>query len=179
MRRAGFRVLGFGIESFSRNVLEEFNKGQIHRHIEPMLTAALELGHHAVPRSDPELAALVAAGRRRNLARSLSLAAAGLRDRHVSLRHSVLGRRASRAILRCCRTRSTHAGISRARSIEWDQPAKILPIDPLVREVILQHRTRLRSRVERSCNSARRTCLRACARSCGFWPPCRSWPSTA
>ena len=44
MRRAGFRVLGFGIENFSRNVLEEFNKGQIHRHIEPMLTEALEIG---------------------------------------------------------------------------------------------------------------------------------------
>src|SRR5207253_3105103 len=35
MRRAGFRVLGFGIESFSPRVLGEFNKAQIHRHIEP------------------------------------------------------------------------------------------------------------------------------------------------
>src|SRR5439155_1029012 len=40
----GFRVLGFGIESFSPRVLGEFNKAQIHRHIEPMLSAALELG---------------------------------------------------------------------------------------------------------------------------------------
>src|SRR5580693_3957320 len=39
MRRAGFRVLGFGVESFSQRVLGEFNKAQIHRHIEPMLTA--------------------------------------------------------------------------------------------------------------------------------------------
>jgi radical SAM superfamily enzyme YgiQ (UPF0313 family) len=44
MRRAGFRVLGFGIESFSRNMLDEFNKAQIHAHIEPTLAAALELG---------------------------------------------------------------------------------------------------------------------------------------
>jgi len=44
MRRAGFRVLGFGIENFSRPVLREFNKGQIHRHIDPMLTAALQVG---------------------------------------------------------------------------------------------------------------------------------------
>ena len=44
MRRAGFRVLGFGIESFSPNVLAEFNKAQIYRHIEPMLTAALATG---------------------------------------------------------------------------------------------------------------------------------------
>jgi hypothetical protein len=41
MRQAGFRVLGFGIESFAPRVLEEFNKGQIHRHIEPVLTEAL------------------------------------------------------------------------------------------------------------------------------------------
>ena len=44
MRLAGFRVLGFGVESFSRKVLAEFNKAQIHRHIEPMLTAALATG---------------------------------------------------------------------------------------------------------------------------------------
>jgi radical SAM superfamily enzyme YgiQ (UPF0313 family) len=44
MRRAGFRVLGFGIENFSSRVLTEFNKGQIHRHIDPMLSAALQLG---------------------------------------------------------------------------------------------------------------------------------------
>ncbi|HEX5461165.1 MAG TPA: radical SAM protein [Steroidobacteraceae bacterium] len=44
MRRAGFRVLGFGIENFSRGVLAEFNKSQIHRHIDPVLSAALRLG---------------------------------------------------------------------------------------------------------------------------------------
>ena len=44
MRRAGFRVLGFGIESFSERVLTEFNKSQIYRHIEPMLSAALAAG---------------------------------------------------------------------------------------------------------------------------------------
>lgn len=44
MRDAGFRVVGFGIESFSKPVLAEFNKAQIHRYIEPMLTTALRLG---------------------------------------------------------------------------------------------------------------------------------------
>jgi len=29
MRRAGFRVLGFGVENFSLGVLKEFNKPQI------------------------------------------------------------------------------------------------------------------------------------------------------
>src|SRR5579863_5684137 len=44
MRRAGFRVLGFGIEHFSPAVLREFNKAQIHPHIAPTLRAALDLG---------------------------------------------------------------------------------------------------------------------------------------
>jgi radical SAM superfamily enzyme YgiQ (UPF0313 family) len=44
MRRAGFRVVGFGIESFSPAMLAEFNKAQIHRHIEPALSAALAEG---------------------------------------------------------------------------------------------------------------------------------------
>jgi radical SAM superfamily enzyme YgiQ (UPF0313 family) len=44
MRRAGFRVLGFGVENFSASVLREFNKGQIHRHIDSVLGDALELG---------------------------------------------------------------------------------------------------------------------------------------
>jgi anaerobic magnesium-protoporphyrin IX monomethyl ester cyclase len=44
MRRAGFRVLGFGIENFSLDVLKEFNKRQIHRHIEPVLATTLRLG---------------------------------------------------------------------------------------------------------------------------------------
>lgn len=44
MKRAGFRVVGFGVESFSQPVLKEFNKGQIFGHIEPALQIALELG---------------------------------------------------------------------------------------------------------------------------------------
>jgi radical SAM superfamily enzyme YgiQ (UPF0313 family) len=44
MRRAGFRVVGFGVESFSHRVLYEFNKSQIYPHIQPMLRAALDVG---------------------------------------------------------------------------------------------------------------------------------------
>jgi hypothetical protein len=57
MRRAGFRVLGFGIESFSQRVLTEFNKAQIYRHIEPMLSSAARHRSDAVPRYDLEFAA--------------------------------------------------------------------------------------------------------------------------
>src|SRR5206468_6605084 len=44
MRRAGFRVLGFGVESFSLEILREFNKAQIHPFITPVLEQALSLG---------------------------------------------------------------------------------------------------------------------------------------
>jgi radical SAM superfamily enzyme YgiQ (UPF0313 family) len=44
MKRAGFRVLGFGVESFSRGILEEFNKGQIYRHIDGVLSTAVAEG---------------------------------------------------------------------------------------------------------------------------------------
>jgi radical SAM superfamily enzyme YgiQ (UPF0313 family) len=44
MSRAGFRVLGFGIESFSPAVLKEFQKSRIVPFIEPVLGQALSLG---------------------------------------------------------------------------------------------------------------------------------------
>ena len=44
MKQAGFRVLGFGIENFSRAVLKDFNKDQIHPHIDSVLSTALNLG---------------------------------------------------------------------------------------------------------------------------------------
>lgn len=44
MRKAGFCVLGFGVESFSRPILEEFNKSSIFQHIDTNLGAALRLG---------------------------------------------------------------------------------------------------------------------------------------
>jgi radical SAM superfamily enzyme YgiQ (UPF0313 family) len=44
MRRAGFRVVGFGIESFSPAMLKEFNKSQIYKHIDPALSAAVAEG---------------------------------------------------------------------------------------------------------------------------------------
>ena len=44
MRAAGFRVLGFGIESFSLNILREFNKRLIYKHIGPNLRMTLKAG---------------------------------------------------------------------------------------------------------------------------------------
>lgn len=137
MRDAGFRVLGFGIESFSPRILAEFNKAAIHRHIEPMLSAALELG------ITPFLDLILSSPR------------AGLQDLAETLRE------AYRWLLRGCeigmypyvipfsgaafaRDASLAAHTIHARrrvagtDVEWDQPAKILPMDPSVREAVLR-----------------------------------------
>lgn len=44
MRQAGFRVIGFGIENFSLKILKEFNKAKIYPYIAPMLEETLRLG---------------------------------------------------------------------------------------------------------------------------------------
>ena len=137
MRSAGFRVLGFGIESFSRRILAEFNKAQIHRHIEPVLTAALELG------ITPFLDLILSSPR------------ASLEDLGQTLRETYRWLRRgceigiypyvipfSGAAFARDSTLAPHTVHARRRvagtDIEWEQPAKILPIDPQVREAVLR-----------------------------------------
>jgi radical SAM superfamily enzyme YgiQ (UPF0313 family) len=137
LRRAGFRVLGFGIENFSRNVLEEFNKGQIHRHIEPMLNAALELG------ITPFLDLILSSPRA-----SLQDVAETLREAYRWLQKGCeIGMYpyvipfSGAAFARDPALRPYTQYVRRhieGTVIEWDQPAKLLPIDPTVREAILQ-----------------------------------------
>jgi radical SAM superfamily enzyme YgiQ (UPF0313 family) len=137
MRRAGFRVLGFGIENFSRNVLNEFNKGQIHRHIEPMLSATLEQG------ITPFLDLILSSPRA-----TLDDVAETLREAYRWLRQGCeIGMYPyvipfSGAAFARDPALQPHTEYVRRHvegtAIEWDQPAKILPIDPTVREVILK-----------------------------------------
>ena len=136
MRRAGFRVLGFGIESFSPRVLAEFNKAQIHRHIEPVLTAARAAG--ITPFLDLILSSPHA---------SLQDVANTLREAYFWLRRGCeIGMYPyvipfSGAALAQDPQLRAHTVSARRRvagtSIEWDQPSKILPIDPEVRTAIL------------------------------------------
>jgi radical SAM superfamily enzyme YgiQ (UPF0313 family) len=136
MRRAGFRVLGFGIESFSPNVLAEFNKAQIHRHIEPMLAAALDLG--ITPFLDLILSSPGA---------TLQDVAETLRSAHLWLRRGCeVGMYPyvipfSGAAFAQNPALAEHTVLERRRiagtALEWEQPAKILPADPVVREAIL------------------------------------------
>jgi radical SAM superfamily enzyme YgiQ (UPF0313 family) len=137
MRRAGFRVLGFGIESFSQKVLTEFNKAQIHRHIEPMLSAALALGVTpfldlilSSPRSSVE-----------DIGHTLREAYRWLRQGcEIGMYPYVIP--FSGAALTSDPALLPHTHYARQRvagtDISWDQPVKILPIDPGVTDVILR-----------------------------------------
>jgi radical SAM superfamily enzyme YgiQ (UPF0313 family) len=137
MRSAGFRVLGFGIESFAPHVLAEFNKAQIHRHIEPMLNAALEAG--ITPFLDIILSSPHAL---------LQDVAETLREGYRWLRRGCeIGMYPyvipfSGASLAQDQTLLPYTVSARRRvagtGIEWDQPSKILPIDPTVSAAILE-----------------------------------------
>jgi radical SAM superfamily enzyme YgiQ (UPF0313 family) len=136
LRRAGFRVLGFGIESFSQRVLGEFNKAQIHRHIEPMLSAALATG------VTPFLDLIVSSPHS-----SLADIAVTLREAYRWLRRGCeigmypyvipfSGAAFANDPTLAPFTHHAHRQIA-GTALSWEQPAKILPVDPEVAEVIL------------------------------------------
>lgn len=136
MRRAGFRVLGFGIENFSKQVLEEFNKGRIAKHVEPALAEALRLGITPFldliltsPRCKlGDLAETIRKGYQWLLAGCeigmypyvIPFSGAKMADDPELRPHTLYERR--------------HVA---GTAISWEQPAKIPPIDPLVRTAIL------------------------------------------
>jgi radical SAM superfamily enzyme YgiQ (UPF0313 family) len=137
MRRAGFRVLGFGIESFSKRVLGEFNKAQIHRHIEPMLSAALATG--VTPFIDLILSSPRAA--LEDVAETLRGAYHWMRQGcEIGMYPYVIpfsGAAFSRDPSLLPHTRYVHRQVG-GTNIAWEQPAKILPIDPVVADLILR-----------------------------------------
>jgi hypothetical protein len=141
MRHAGFRVLGFGVENFSERVLEEFNKGKVYRHVAPMLAEALRLG------ITPFLDVILTSPR------------STLNDFAETVRQ------AFRWVLLGCEVGMypyvipfTGAALSSdpdlkahthyetitvpGTAVWWRQATKILPIDPVVREVILSVESR-------------------------------------
>ena len=137
MRRAGFRVLGFGIESFSQRVLAEFNKAQIHRHIEPMLTAALAAG--VTPFLDLILSSPHAT--LEDVAETLRQAYHWLREGcEIGMYPYVIpfsGAVFAKDPTLAPYTHHAHRQIA-GTNLSWEQPAKILPIDQVVTEVILR-----------------------------------------
>jgi radical SAM superfamily enzyme YgiQ (UPF0313 family) len=137
MRRAGFRVLGFGIESFSKKVLGEFNKAQIHRHIEPMLSTALASG--VTPFLDLILSSPHCA--LEDVAQTLREAYRWLREGcEIGMYPYVIpfsGAALAQDPKLLPHTYFAHQRVA-GTDIAWQQPVKILPIDPGVTEVILR-----------------------------------------
>ena len=137
MRRAGFRVLGFGIESFAPKVLGEFNKAQIHRHIEPMLSAALATG--VTPFLDLILSSPHAA--LEDVALTLREAFRWLREGcEIGMYPYVIPFSGAALARDAALVPHTHYARRHVAGTEvgWDQPVKILPIDPIVKDAILR-----------------------------------------
>jgi hypothetical protein len=146
LRAAGFRVLGFGVESFSLPVLREFGKARIHPLVESVLATALASGITPFldviltsPRSTlADLAETIRDVYRWTLkgcecgmypyvipfAGAAMAADVTLRPFTVSRRHHIEG-----------------------TDIEWEQPSKILPIDPELRGAILAIESRFEARL--------------------------------
>jgi hypothetical protein len=137
MRRAGFRVLGFGIESFSHRVLTEFNKAQIYRHIEPMLSAALATGVTpfldiilSSPRATLDDVVQTLRGTYHWLRKGCEI---GMYPYVIPFSGAAFARDPSLLP----HTRYLRRQVA-GTNVVWDQAAKILPVDPVVRDVILR-----------------------------------------
>ncbi len=135
MRRAGFRVLGFGVESFALGILQEFNKAQIHPFIEPVLHTALGLG------ITPFLDMILTSPRCRleDLAENIRRAADWLdAGCEVGMYPYVIP--FSGAAMAGDLSLRPYTVFKRQHvagtDVSWDQPAKIPPLDPIVREAI-------------------------------------------
>ena len=137
MRRAGFRVLGFGIENFSLPVLREFNKAKIYPHIEPSLTAALRLG------ITPFLDIIMTSPRCsiKDLAETIRQAyrwvVAGCEVGMYPYVIPFSGAAMSNDPSLEPQTQYASHHIQ-GTAIRWKQPAKILPFDETVRKAILE-----------------------------------------
>jgi radical SAM superfamily enzyme YgiQ (UPF0313 family) len=148
MRRAGFRVLGFGIENFSLAVLKEFNKRQIHRHIEPMLATALRLG--ITPFLDliltsPHSTLADLAQNVREASRWLEAGCeVGVYPYVIPFSGSALAADAELSAHTVYETRTVPG-----TTLTWSDATKILPADSQARDAILQ----IEERFEAACRS--------------------------
>ena len=137
MGREGFRVLGFGIENFSPRVLGEFNKAQIHRDIEPMLSTALASG--VTPFLDLILSSPHAT--LEDVGQTLREAYRWLRAGcEIGMYPYVIpfsGSAFARDPNLLPQTYYAHQRVA-GTDIAWQQPVKILPIDPSVANAILR-----------------------------------------
>lgn len=148
MRRAGFRVLGFGVENFSRQVLKEFNKGQIYDHIEPTLKEALKAGVTPFldliltsPRSSMEDFAHTIREAYRWIRKGCEV---GVYPYVIPFSGAAIARDATLEPQTVYETI-----IVPGTAISWRQAMKILPFDPEVRQAILTVERRFEQVLER------------------------------
>jgi hypothetical protein len=148
MRGAGFRVLGFGVENFSAAVLQEFNKAQIRPHIKPVLESALRLG--ITPFLDMILTSPrcslrdLAANVREARAWIVSGCEIGMYPYVIPFAGAPM---ASDPELRAHTVYATRH--VQGTALSWEQPAKILPLDSLVRSAILLIESDFQERLSR------------------------------
>jgi radical SAM superfamily enzyme YgiQ (UPF0313 family) len=146
MKEAGFRVLGFGVESFSPSVLTEFNKGHIWNYITTNLREALSLG--ITPFLDLILSSprcqLTDVANNVSAAFSWLLAGceAGMYPYVIPFAGAALARDPTLKPFTVT-TRYRIAGTD----IMWEQPTKILPVDPIVREMLMRTEQRFNERL--------------------------------
>jgi hypothetical protein len=138
MKRAGFRVLCFGVESFSREMLTEFGTGHIWDSIAPNLQAALKLG------ITPFLDVMLTSPRCgiTDVATNVATAFKWLQNGcEAHIQPYVIPFAGPGAAL--ARDRAllpftvTDEYTIDGTTVVWKQPVKILPIDPLVRDALL------------------------------------------
>ncbi len=148
MKAAGFRVLGFGVESFSQNVLREFNKAQIFRHIDPHLSEAVRVG------VKPFLDLILSSPRcsvadiHTTIVRAyywiMQGCEVGLYPYIIPFSGSAMSKDPTLKEHTISKTMSVPG-----TAITWQQPQKILPIDDDARQVICEIETRFKNRLER------------------------------
>ncbi len=136
MKRAGFRILNFRVESFARDVLAEFGKAHVSECLAPNLQAALKLG------ITPFLDLLLTSPRCSmkdvafNVTTAVQVAPERLRSQPAPYVVPCADAAVARDVTLLPFTVTTEYTID-GTSIVWEQPTKILPIDPLVRDALL------------------------------------------
>jgi radical SAM superfamily enzyme YgiQ (UPF0313 family) len=136
LRKAGFRVLGFGIENISLPVLTEFRKARIFPYIKPMLEEALRLG--ITPFLDLILTspncqlADIAETLREGYRWTLAGCEAGMYPYVIPFAGAAMSRDQS-LVPQTIYQRQFIDGTT----ISWEQPTKILPADDRARNAIL------------------------------------------
>lgn len=137
MKRAGFRILEFGVESFARDAPPAFDHMHIRDSVTPVLQFALKLG------LTPFLELLLTSPRcgMKDVAFNVATAFKWLQSGCEACMRPYLVPHAGAATTRDPELLPFTMTVAHAiggTSLVWEQPTKILPIDPEVRDAVLK-----------------------------------------